>query len=77
MCVLCCVLAGGVVAYSAPEGSEPAQGLTDSSYDGRREAGKLTGGLGRLTDGEFGADNFRLDIGYGKGNIVIHIYGMG
>lgn len=59
---------GGVVAYSAPEGSEPAQGLTDSSYDGRREAGKLTGGLGRLTDGEFGADNFRLDIGYGKGN---------
>lgn len=61
------IIIGGGASYSAPEGSEPLQGLTDSSYDGLRENGRLEGGLGRLTDGEVGADNFRLDIGYGKG----------
>lgn len=58
---------GGVVSYSLPEGSEPSQGLWDSSYDGQRSQGELHNGLGRLIDGETGADNFRLDIGYGKG----------
>lgn len=65
---LCVAVSGGVASYSAPDGSEPEQGLTDSSYDGQRtEDGLLVAGLGRLTDGEFGADNFRLDTGYGKG----------
>lgn len=58
---------GGVVWYNAPESSEPAQGLWDSSYDGEHVQGELRDGLGRLVDGETGADNFRLDIGYGKG----------
>lgn len=58
---------GGVVSYTAPEGSDASQGLYDSSYDGHVLNGILKGGLGRLMDGEFGADNFRLDIGYGKG----------
>ncbi|CAH1372606.1 discoidin domain-containing receptor 2-like [Tenebrio molitor] len=66
--LLGCPYEGGVISYSAPEGSEPSQGLYDSSYDGVRSNGELEGGLGRLVDGEFGADNFRLDIGYGKGN---------
>lgn len=58
-----------MVSYSAPEGSEPEQGLTDTSYDGLKDGNRLVAGLGRLTDGEFGADNFRLDIGYGKGMV--------
>lgn len=56
-----------MVSYSAPEGSEPSQGLYDSSYDGIKSGGQLSNGLGRLVDGEVGLDNFRLDIGYGKG----------
>ena len=58
------------MSYTVPEGSEPAQGLWDSSYDGYRSEGELRNGLGRLVDGEMGADNFRLDIGYGKGVYV-------
>ncbi|KAF2902521.1 hypothetical protein ILUMI_03664, partial [Ignelater luminosus] len=65
--LLGCLNEGGVLAYSAPEGSKPSQGLSDSSYDGQVSQGELHGGLGRLVDGETGADNFRLDIGYGKG----------
>lgn len=64
------VCAGGVVSYNSPEGSEPGQGLWDSSYDGERIKGELHGGLGRLVDGEIGADNFRLDIGLGKGKLI-------
>ncbi|KAK4877698.1 hypothetical protein RN001_010204 [Aquatica leii] len=63
-----CLNEGGVLSYIAPEGSNPAQGLSDSSYDGQLTQGELRGGLGLLVDGETGADNFRLDIGYGKGN---------
>lgn len=59
--------AGGVISYSSPESSEITQGLWDSSYDGQRSNGEIFGGLGRLVDGEVGADNFRLDIGLGKG----------
>lgn len=42
--------------------------LSDVSYDGDKMGGYLVNGLGRLVDGEVGGDNFRLDIGYGKGN---------
>lgn len=55
------------MSYSAPV-SDDSQGLYDSSYDGHRSQGILYNGLGRLVDGEVGLDNFRLDIGYGKGN---------
>lgn len=61
-------VAGGVVAYSSPV-SDDAQGLYDCSYDGHRSQGVLFNGLGRLVDGEVGLDNFRLDIGYGKGGL--------
>ncbi|XP_071055936.1 discoidin domain-containing receptor 2-like isoform X2 [Onthophagus taurus] len=66
--LLGCFYEGGVVSYDAPEGSEPTLGLWDGSYDGEKSQGELQNGLGRLVDGETGADNFRLDIGYGKGN---------
>lgn len=42
--------------------------LSDRTYDGREEAGYLSGGLGQLVDGQKGPDNFRLDVsGNGKG----------
>ncbi|XP_025835674.1 discoidin domain-containing receptor 2-like [Agrilus planipennis] len=66
--LLGCLYDGGVISYSAPTGSDPDLGLVDSSYDGETSDGQLYNGLGRLVDGEIGADNFRLDIGYGKGN---------
>lgn len=64
------VCLGGVVAYSIPEepSGELSPDLTDVAYDGWTKEGRLIGGLGRLVDGEVGGDNFKLDIGYGKGN---------
>ncbi|CAG9771117.1 unnamed protein product [Ceutorhynchus assimilis] len=65
--LLGCPYKGGIISYSSPV-SDNNQGLYDSSYDGHRSQGMLFNGLGRLVDGEVGLDNFRLDIGYGKGN---------
>ncbi|KAF4518474.1 hypothetical protein B566_EDAN006479 [Ephemera danica] len=48
-------------------GGDPGE-LQDTSYDGESRNGWLVGGLGLLVDGQVGADNFRMDIGYGKGN---------
>lgn len=46
--------------------------LTDRTYDGFFENGRLFGGLGQLTDGQKGEDNFRDDPhGYGKGKSEI------
>lgn len=55
------------MSYQIPE--DPAAGLdlSDVSYDGNKTNGIFTGGLGRLVDGEYGNDNYNLDIGYGKG----------
>ena len=63
------MISGGFVSYQIPEDTtrEPDQDLGDSSYDGIRRDGELVGGLGQLVDGEVGGDNFKLDIGYGKG----------
>lgn len=58
------------MSYTAPEGSERSQGMYDASYDGLNTEGLLQAGLGRLTDGETGMDNYRLDIGYGKGKLL-------
>ncbi|XP_076272189.1 discoidin domain-containing receptor 2-like [Rhynchophorus ferrugineus] len=66
--LLGCSYTDGVLSYSAPAAYDTAQGLYDSSYDGHRSQGVLFNGLGRLVDGEVGLDNYRLDIGYGKGN---------
>lgn len=60
-----------MVSYEIPEDKSwqtGQQDLSDVSYDGYHKGGKLTGGLGRLVDGTYGADNFKLDIGYGKGS---------
>ncbi|KZC08448.1 Discoidin domain-containing receptor 2 [Dufourea novaeangliae] len=60
-----CQDTGGVVSYTIPD--SPTAELGDVSYDGRRKDNLLTDGLGRLIDGEVGADNYRLDMGDGRG----------
>ena len=64
ICSFACL--GGMVSYTIPDSPMPE--LSDSSYDGARENGMLSGGLGCLIDGEIGADNYRMDTGYGRGN---------
>ncbi|XP_049771026.1 discoidin domain-containing receptor 2-like [Schistocerca cancellata] len=64
-----CPATGGVVSYSIPEDTVAvSQELSDSTYDGEHRGGMLVAGLGRLVDGQLGADNFRIDVGYGRGN---------
>ncbi|MEQ2254857.1 hypothetical protein ILYODFUR_007913 [Ilyodon furcidens] len=59
-----CPWEDGLVSYSAPEGqlmmlpSYPHISLNDSTYDGVHDKRKLSGGLGQLTDGVTGQDNF-------------------
>jgi len=47
--------------------------VADLSYDGVVRDNKIQGGLGRLVDGVRGEDNYKMDIGYGKGNKCITI----
>ncbi|XP_077302238.1 discoidin domain-containing receptor 2-like [Arctopsyche grandis] len=65
-----CIWTVGLVSYSMHQGVIRGTDidLTDRTYDGNSENGKLLGGLGQLTDGQKGDDNFREDYnGYGKG----------
>ncbi|XP_051535726.1 discoidin domain-containing receptor 2 [Myxocyprinus asiaticus] len=54
----------GLMAYSSSEGQTmmapgyPITPLNDSTYDGALERRKLSGGLGQLTDGVIGQDDF-------------------
>ncbi|KAG8230045.1 hypothetical protein J437_LFUL000881 [Ladona fulva] len=54
----------GVVSYTAPRGDarSPEAGLEDLSYDGVVDSSIMKGGLGQLTDGLFGADQFTPDL---------------
>lgn len=62
-----CVSAG-VVSYTIPDTSMSE--LSDVSYDGKRQDNLLTDGVGRLIDGVVGADDYRQDMGDGKGKSV-------
>uniref|UniRef100_A0A8C6WPF1 receptor protein-tyrosine kinase n=1 Tax=Neogobius melanostomus TaxID=47308 RepID=A0A8C6WPF1_9GOBI len=59
-----CPWEDGLVSYSAPEGQImmppgfPIASLNDSTYDGTRQKRRLSGGLGQLTDGVTGQDDF-------------------
>nr|XP_018896259.1 PREDICTED: discoidin domain-containing receptor 2-like [Bemisia tabaci] len=68
--ILGCPAKDGMVSYQIPR--EPSwdtgQDLSDSTYDGEVNETTLSGGMGRLADGIFGGDNFKLDIGYGRGS---------
>ncbi|XP_059473553.1 discoidin domain-containing receptor 2-like isoform X2 [Neocloeon triangulifer] len=64
-----CQYESGIMGYSMPESKhegDPGE-LQDVLFDGLRSGGWMRGGLGLLVDGQIGADNFRVDIGYGKG----------
>ncbi|XP_069562025.1 discoidin domain-containing receptor 2 isoform X1 [Brachyistius frenatus] len=60
----------GLISYSAPEGQlmmppgYPIASLNDSTYDGAHERRRLFGGLGQLTDGVIGLDDFLLTRQY-------------
>ncbi len=56
-------IADGSVSYDTHQGVRRGTevDLYDFTYDGKIEEGRLTGGLGQLTDGEIGESNFRLD----------------
>jgi len=56
------------MSYTIPDASLPE--FSDISYDGKRQDNLLTDGLGCLIDGEVGADNYKLDMGNGKGKSV-------
>ena len=58
--------------YTIPD--SPVEELGDVSYDGRKMYGTLTDGVGRLIDGEIGPDNYRLDIGYGRGTVFLNYF---
>jgi len=74
--VLAHVSAGNLVSYSIPVGDawSEALSLDDYTYDGLKESG-LTwiGGLGLLTDGHYGSDNFKMDLGTHKGILTTFI----
>lgn len=59
-CVCVCVL-DGVLSYSMPQGDKrsPDWEFYDSTYDGYWDD-ELRRGLGQLTDGKVGPDNFRM-----------------
>ncbi|XP_023254913.1 discoidin domain-containing receptor 2-like, partial [Seriola lalandi dorsalis] len=60
----------GLISYSAPEGQlmmppgYPIASLNDSTYDGAHERRRLFGGMGQLTDGVIGLDDFLLTRQY-------------
>lgn len=54
-------VADGILSYSMPQGDkrDPDWEFYDSTYDGYWD-GELQRGLGQLTDGKVGPDNFRM-----------------
>lgn len=58
----------GVLSYSMPQGDERGNDFYfyDWTYDGDRIENRLINGLGCLTDGDYGPDNFKLSY-YAKG----------
>lgn len=65
-----CPWEDGLISYSTPEGQlmmppgYPIASLNDSTYDGAHERRRLFGGLGQLTDGVTGQDDFLLTRQY-------------
>lgn len=63
------LISDGIISYTLPLDVSPGENtdLSDMSYDGKVLGDKIQGGLGRLVDGIYGEDYFKIDIGYGKG----------
>lgn len=63
------MVSDGITSYTIPldgTAGDPTD-VSDLSHDGTVIGDKIQGGLGRLVDGIHGEDNFKMDIGYGKG----------
>lgn len=62
-----CIWKDGVLWYSMPQGEArgPDVQLYDWTYDGIIESNHLYLGMGQLTDGRIGPDNFRLETAAG------------
>lgn len=56
----------GPISYSMFDGQHkgPFGDLIDDTYDGQRENGFLSGGLGQLTDGIRGDENYKVNKGF-------------
>ena len=57
-----CAWDGGVASYSMPQGDKrgTAYEFYDWTYDGEWRGSQLVNGLGLLTDGDYGPENFKL-----------------
>ncbi|CAF3613319.1 unnamed protein product [Rotaria sordida] len=67
-----CSYGDGPMSYSMPQGDKRSYGVefVDETYDGYYENGTLKGGLGQLTDGIIGGDDYRLtDNFHGIGKV--------
>lgn len=63
---------GEVKTFDSHSAHSSSLDLTDKTYDGVVEDGLLSGGLGQLTDGQIGADNFKMDAkSRNKGMILV------
>jgi discoidin domain receptor family protein 2 len=56
-------IVGGLLSYSMPQGSKRGENWNfyDHTYDGVWEDNYLRNGLGQLTDGRSGPNNFKDD----------------
>ena len=79
-----CNTSGNIVSYSIPVGDTWSGTLIldDLTYDGFKEPNEAgisrwRGGLGMLTDGHYGQDNFKMDLGARKGTIHQHLSLLG
>lgn len=63
------IVKDGITSYTIPLDGPTGDNteVRDFSYDGTVSDNKIQGGLGILVDGVHGEDNFKMDIGYGKG----------
>lgn len=64
------IFSEGLVSYVIPKGAPRGLEveLSDKTYDGEDLGDRYAHGLGQLSDGQRGPDNFRSDIyGLGKG----------
>lgn len=57
-----CRWTDGIVSYSMPQGDKRGNDweFYDTAYDGHWDGEELRRGLGQLTDGKFGPDNFKM-----------------
>jgi len=73
-----CLCKGGLLSYSMPQGSKRGENWNffDHTYDGVWEDNYLRNGLGQLTDGRNGPNNFKDDYyGHERGEFVHNFVG--